>query len=122
MLNREGTSILFSSHHMTDVERIGGRVVLLDGGKVRLDRDLDRLREEVCVAMLPRGSAPDTQTLERLPGCLNARPVFDDWHAVFEGAPETVERQLNASLGVNGTRCVRVPLEELFIEMVGSDR
>ncbi len=122
LLNREGTSILFSSHHMTDVERIGGRVILLDGGKVRLDRDLDRLREEVCVAMIPRGSAPDTATLERLPGCLHARPVFDDWHAVFEGAPEAVQQQLKESLGVNGTRCVRVPLEELFIEMVGSDR
>ncbi len=107
---------------MGDVERIGGRVVLLDGGKVRLDRDLDRLREEVCVAMLPRGSAPDSETLERIPGCLHARPVFDDWHAVFEGAPDAVERRLKESLGVNGTRCVRVPLEELFIEMVGSDR
>ncbi len=122
LLNREGTSILFSSHHMTDVERIGGRVVLLDGGRVRLDRDLARLREEVCVAMLPRASAPDTGTLERLPGCLHARPVFDDWHAVFEGEPRAVERQLSESLGVSGTRCVRVPLEELFIEMVGNDR
>jgi ABC-2 type transport system ATP-binding protein len=122
LLNREGSSILFSSHHMGDVERIGGRVVLLDGGKVRLDRDLDCLREEVCVAMLPRGSAPDSETLERLPGCLHARPVFDDWHAVFEGAPDAVERQVKESLGVNGTRCMRVPLEELFIEMVGSDR
>ncbi|HWC96538.1 MAG TPA: ABC transporter ATP-binding protein [Candidatus Sulfopaludibacter sp.] len=122
LLNREGSSILFSSHHMTDVERIGGRVILLDQGKVRLDRDLDRLREEVCVAMLPRGSAADAGTLEHLPGCLNARPVFDDWHAVFDGTPEAVERQIRQSLGVDGTRCVRVPLEELFIEMVGSDR
>ncbi len=122
LLNREGTSILFSSHHMTDVERIGGRVVLLDEGKVRLDRDLDRLREDVCVAMLPRGSAPDSETLQRIPGCLHARPVFDDWHAVFEGKPEAVTRQISEVLGINGTQCVRVPLEELFIEMVGSER
>lgn len=122
LLNREGTAILFSSHHMTDVERIGGRVVLLDGGKVRLDRDLDRLREQVCVAMLPRASAPDTDTLRRIPGCLNARPVFNDWHAVFEGDPGAVQRQLAESLGASSTRCMRVPLEELFIEMVGSDR
>jgi ABC-2 type transport system ATP-binding protein len=122
LLNREGTSILFSSHHMTDVERIGGRVILLDGGKVRLDRDLDRLREDLCVAMVPRASAPDSGTLERMPGCLHARPVFDDWHAVFEGTPESVERRLTASLGIVDPRCVRVPLEELFIEMVGSDR
>jgi ABC-type uncharacterized transport system ATPase subunit len=109
LLNRKGSSILFSSHHMSDVERIGRRVVLLDNGRVRLDRNLDRLREDVCVAMLPLGSAPDTATLRRIPGCLNARPVFNDWHAIFEGAPETVQRQINETLGVNGTRCVRVP-------------
>ena len=44
LLNREGTAILFSSHHMNDVERLGGRVILLDEGKVRLDEDLDRLQ------------------------------------------------------------------------------
>ncbi|MBZ5586343.1 MAG: ABC transporter ATP-binding protein [Acidobacteriia bacterium] len=110
LLNREGTAILFSSHHMSDVERIGGRVVLLDQGKVRIDRDLDRLREDICVAMIPRASAPDPAALERLPGCLRVRPVFDDWHVVFEGDPG------------NGIRCVRVPLEELFIELVGGER
>lgn len=122
LLNREGSAILFSSHHMTDVERIGARVVLLDGGKVRLDRDLDGLREDVCVAMMPRGAAPDAAAIERVPGCLRARPVFDDWHAVFQGAPDTVQRNVSAALGVSGIRCVRVPLEELFIEMVGGER
>src|SRR5450756_1435032 len=70
LLNREGTAILFSSHNMTDVERIGGRVVLLDKGRVRIDRDLDRIREEICVAMIPRASAPDAAAIERMPGCL----------------------------------------------------
>jgi ABC-2 type transport system ATP-binding protein len=122
LLNREGTAILFSSHHMTDVERIGGRVVLLDKGKVRLDRDLDGLREEVCMAMVPRASAKDAATIERVRGCLGVRLVLDDWHAVFNGSPETVHSQLRDSLGVNGIRCVSLPLEELFIELVGGDR
>ena len=122
LLNREGTAILFSSHHMNDVERLGGRVILLDEGKVRLDEDLDRLREGVCVALVPRASAPDPAVLERAPGCLRVRPVFDDWHAVFRGEPDAVQAGLVAALGVNGIRCVRVPLEELFIEMVGGNR
>ena len=122
LLNREGSAILFSSHHMTDVERLGGRVILLDGGKVRLDSELDRLREEVCVAMVPRSSAPDAAALEGAPGCLRVRPVYDDWHAVFQGAPEAVEQRLKERLGANGIRCARVPLEELFIEMVGGGR
>jgi ABC-2 type transport system ATP-binding protein len=122
LLNREGTAILFSSHHMNDVERLGGRVILLDEGRVRLDEDLDRLREGVCVAMVPRASAPDAAALERVPGCLRVRPVFDDWHAVFRGDPDAVQQSLVAALGVNGIRCARVPLEELFIEMVGGNR
>ena len=122
LLNREGTAILFSSHHMTDVERVGSRVILLDQGKVRLDRDLDRIREDICIAVVPRASAPDAAAVERIPGCLRVRPVFDDWHAVMEGTPETARLQLAESLGIDGIRCVRVPLEEMFIELVGGER
>jgi ABC-2 type transport system ATP-binding protein len=122
LLNSEGTAILFSSHHMNDVERLGGRVVLLDDGRVRLDRDLDDLHEDYCVAFIPNSIVPDGDALERLPGCLRARPVFGDWHAVFEGTPESVRRQLKDALGIDGIQCVRVPLEELFVELVGSNR
>jgi ABC-2 type transport system ATP-binding protein len=122
LLNREGSSILFSTHHMGDVERIGGRVVLLDGGRVFLDRPLDALRENVCVALVPGSSVADAATLARQPGCLRARSAGGDWHAVFEGAPDAVSRQLAASLGANGLRCVQLPLEELFIELLGGER
>ena len=122
LLNREGTAILFSSHHMNDVERLGGRVVLLDGGKVRLDRQLDQIHEDHCIAMIPRSAVRDSAAIENLPGCLRARPVFDDWHAVFQGTPESVRRQLKEALGLDGIRCVSVPLEELFVELVGNER
>ena len=71
---------------------------------------------------MPRAAVPQAGALERLPGCLRARPVFDEWHAVFQGAPETVSLLLLEKLGVEGVRCMRVPLEELFVELVGSDR
>jgi ABC-2 type transport system ATP-binding protein len=119
LLNREGTAILFSSHHMGDVERLASRVVLLDGGKVRIDSDLDRLREEHCLALVASSSAPDAAVLERVPGCVRARLRGESWHAVFQGEPAQVEQRLRKALGSNGVRCTRVPLEELFIEMVG---
>jgi len=122
LLNREGTAILFSSHQMGDVERIGGRIVLLNEGKVRIDRDLDRIREDVCVAMISRASASDAAALASLPGCLRVRAVFDDWHVVMEGDPDAVRGQLTAWSPANNIRCVRVPLEELFIELVGGER
>jgi ABC-2 type transport system ATP-binding protein len=119
LLNREGTAILFSSHYMADVERIGGRAVLLDGGKVRLDRDLIELRERICLALIPQTSAPDAARVQSLPGCLRVHPVSDQWHAVFEGAPDEVQRQLVGSLGTKGVRCMPLSLEELFIELLG---
>jgi ABC-2 type transport system ATP-binding protein len=122
LLNREGTAILFSSHHMTDVERIGGRVVLLDHGKVRIDRDLDRLRDEVRMAMIPREWVPDGTAIERLPGCLGVRMVRDEWHAIFEGNEDAVRAELGSALGIRDLRCVGLPLEELFIELVGGNR
>ncbi len=58
----------------------------------------------------------------RAPGCLGARRVFDEWHVVMEGDPETVERELISLSGANGIRVTRVPLEELFVELVGGER
>jgi ABC-2 type transport system ATP-binding protein len=122
LLNREGSAILFSSHQMSDVERIGARVVLIERGKVCLDRDLARIREDFCVAMIPRSVLRDAAALERAPGCLRVRSSFDSWHAVFEKPPEEVGVELSELLGVDGVHCVRMPLEDLFVEMVGGQR
>lgn len=120
-LNREGATILFSSHYMNDVERIGGRAVILDEGKVRIDSSLDSLREDYCVALVPLESAPNSEALTRLPGCLRARAVARDWHVLFHGSPEDVQKRLSESLGTNGIRCDRMPLEELFVELTGTE-
>jgi hypothetical protein len=47
------------------------------------------------------------------------RAVSDQWHAVFEGAPDEVEHRLAASLAANGVRCMPLSLEDLFIELLG---
>ncbi len=119
LLNREGTSIIFSSHHISDVERLGGRILLLDKGRVRLDSDLDTLKEELCLAILPGVNAPATQRLQELPGYLHLRIVPGFCHVVFRGAPQTVEEKVHRAIGMNGIQVVRMPLEDLFIEMVG---
>jgi ABC-2 type transport system ATP-binding protein len=117
LLNREGSSILFSSHHMSDVERLGGRVVLLSKGKVLLNEDLDRLREETCIALTPEAASENA--LSGVPGFLRARHADDGWHAVFRGDPDDVAQRLRSITGANQIRCARAPLEELFVEMVG---
>lgn len=122
LLNREGTAILFSSHHMGDVERMGGRVVLLDEGMVRLDQDLDSLREHHCLAIIPRHAVPAASTIESVPGCLKVHAEYGEWRAIFQGTPQQVEQQLHHSLDIGNIRCATIPLEELFVEMVSGSR
>jgi ABC-2 type transport system ATP-binding protein len=122
LLNREGTAILFSSHHMTDVERLGGRVVVLSDGRVALDETLDELRERHCVAVVSRRSIPDADRLSRVHGCLHVRAMHGDWHAVFRGEPSVVRARLHRELGLAGASCASVPLEELFVDLLGGAR
>lgn len=118
LLNREGTTILFSSHHMADVERIASRVVLLHEGKVFLDSPLDELRENVCIAMVPI-AAGRVEQLARLPGCLRARQNGNSIHGVFRGPVDGVSHQIGTELGIAPPQCRNVPLEDLFIEIAG---
>ncbi len=122
LLNREGTAILFSSHHMTDVERLGGRVVVLNDGCVALDEPLDALRESHCVAMIPRSSGVSSAAIGEVAGCLHVRGVLGEWHAVFRGPPSAVADLLRGSLHLADISCTSVPLEELFIELLGDER
>jgi len=118
LLNRDGSAILFSSHHMGDVERLGGRAVLLDEGKVRIDSDLDALRENTCLAVILQYAATNLSDIRQLDGCIGARAVTNDWHAIFRGTPVGVHAQLQHAFNISA-QCIRIPLEELFVELVG---
>ena len=96
--------------------------MILDEGKVRLDCSLDSLREDYCVALVPAESAANAETLSAIPGCVRVRAVSRDWHALFRGSPEDVHKRLAESLGANGIRCDRLPLEELFVELTGNEQ
>jgi ABC-2 type transport system ATP-binding protein len=122
LLNREGTAILFSSHHMADVERLGGRALMLDNGTIRIDQPVDALREEHCVAVFEKRASLTEAAIAAIPTCLHVRSMQGDWHAVFYGSPLAVHQQLQQSLGVTDARITTVPLEEFFITMLGEQR
>ncbi len=120
LLAESGTTILFSSHHMSDVERIAGRAVLIDDRKIVLDDDLETLREAHVLVVTPKedGALP---RLRGDPRCLNARAHRNTVHAVFSGSLEEVEARAKGAHGLARATCRHVPLEELFVEIVGGD-
>lgn len=118
-MSEAGTTILFSSHYMHDVERMAGRVVLIDAGEVLLDHGLDELREGYTVAVLPAGTP--AERVRGLDGCVRVRERAGGPHAVFRGEPERLSLLLERELAIRGALCTRAPLEELFVELVGGE-
>jgi ABC-2 type transport system ATP-binding protein len=116
LLNREGTGIVYSSHHLGDVERLGGRMLLLDEGRIKVDAALDVLREARCLVTVPR-DAVSAERMHALPGLVRLRAVGDRWHALITGEAAMMEPQVQAILGTPAAWCTALPLEDLFIEV-----
>lgn len=126
LLSESGTTIVLSSHHLTDVERIASRVLLLDQGRVRLDVALDELREQYCLATFTNEaggsrvgatSADCESALRTLAGFVGCRVRGQRVQAVFRASPEPAERALRER-GFDAT-CGHSNLEDLFITIVG---
>jgi ABC-2 type transport system ATP-binding protein len=118
LLNEEGTTILFSSHYMQDVERMAGRVVMLHEGGVLIDDELDALREAHTLAVVPDGSGATAERVRSIDGCLGVRERSDGLHAVFALPPDAACERIEAELRVTAS-CRSIALEDMFIELAG---
>jgi ABC-2 type transport system ATP-binding protein len=119
LLNEAGTTILFSSHYMSDVERLADRIVMIHDGAVLIDNQLDELREGFSLALIPHEHDAKRDDVLALQGCIAVRERSDSLHAVFKLDPGESCALIEKSLGIPDARCRAVALEEMFIEIVG---
>ena len=110
-------TVLFSTHIITDLERIADRVGILDRGHLRLDRSLDDLKSTFRrVQVIFPGEAPPPHFA--VPGAVRTHvsgPVVTGVTDIFDG--EHVEA-LRRWPGVR-VQVFPINLEEIFIEVVG---
>jgi ABC-2 type transport system ATP-binding protein len=121
-LNETGTTIVFSSHYLSDVERLAGRVVMLHDAGVLIDASMDELHEAFSIALVPHRNQGTSDALLALPECLGVRSRTDAVHAVFRLDPEGAADLIAARLGVRDAMCRTAGLEEIFIEIAGGER
>ena len=108
-----GTTVLFSSHIVSDLERVASRVAFLHDGRLLLDRALDEVKDGVVRVVVPAAAAA------RLPAAFSgelARRALDDGTASLVLAGREGWQDL---LLVEGVRVDRLGLEDLFIEVAG---
>jgi len=121
LLNETGTTILFSSHHLNDVERLADRVVLIHEGELLIDSDMDVMHEGYSIALVPyeaNGDGAIRRSLARHDHCIAVREKPDALHAVFSLPPDRARDVLGEQFGIAGAHCRTAVLEEMFIELV----
>ena len=116
LLNDAGTTILFSSHYMADVERMAGRVVMLHDGQVLLDDALDALQEDLTLVVVPHADGMH-ERLAACDDCLAVRDRIEGQHAIFRGGATAVRERIGG-LGLGDVHCTSLSLEDTFIELV----
>ena len=105
-----GTSVLFSTHIVSDLERVASHVAFLHEGRMLLQAPMDDLKERYARLWLPGNAAP-----AKVPGELSRRPqqAFGGWSLVVEQLdgrwPEAAQQP--------GARIEALGLEDLFVEI-----
>ena len=109
-------TILFSSHLLSDVERVADRIVVLDGGALRADCTVEMFRQHVCHFVLTfRDTPPPTPPL---PGLLESFRTDRELLITLANVSPEIEARI-AELRPESIEQVEMALEDAFISYVG---
>jgi len=118
LVTTAGHTVLFSSHILSDVERVADRIALLHEGEVLLDRPTDDLKEGVRrLRLLFDEPVPNPLPI---PGVLRMRCSQREVLATVDGFTEDLPARLQSETGAQ-VQVQAMGLEELFIDLVGED-
>jgi len=108
----EGRTILFSSHLLSDVERVADHIAVLDNGVLRANCSLDTFRERVRQFVLH--FAGDVPPLPPLPGLLQSFRTPGEIALTFANYDQSIAARLE-TLGAFRIEEVPLSLEDAFI-------
>jgi ABC-2 type transport system ATP-binding protein len=120
LIMQQGRTVLFSSHILSDVERVSSRIVVIDKGRVRANCSIDKFRESVKKAKFSFKSTPP-QSIE-IDGLLNYRVLGNELELVLVETPDDKISQWAASCGAENYEIIPMNLEDQFIEFTEPKR
>lgn len=109
LASEDGATVLFSTHIISDLERVASDIALLHGGRLLLHEQLDDLKEQVRRVYWPASQPLPAQPL---PGELSRRLLPDGkWSLVVRSQAGTVPAL------PSGMQAHSLNLEDLFVEL-----
>lgn len=119
LLSEGGTTVLFSSHFLPEVERLAGRIAILDHGRLTHDRDLAEFRLQSC-RLLVEGT--DGTRARQLKGCVRAVAKNGALTLTFLCDEAEARRRVADGMGVAVIQSAPMPFEDIFVDLLGDNR
>jgi ABC-2 type transport system ATP-binding protein len=119
IIQRQGRTILFSSHILGDVERVADRIGIMVGGVLRVDCRTETFRESIRKLILEfSGHPPESPPI---PGLVSWRQAGTNLEVVLVGYDDA-QREAVEALGPRSIEVLDLNLEDAFIEYTRGPR
>jgi ABC-2 type transport system ATP-binding protein len=119
-IQRQGRSILFSSHILSDVERVADRIAVIDRGVLRADCTLEEFRTTIKKAVLTFAGDPPREV--DWPGIVREHRLPNRLELTLVNASQEKLQKLAANLGATEYRLAAMNLEDQFIDFTAPQR
>lgn len=125
-LNREGKTILMSSHMLHEVEGLCDSAVIIDCGRTVRQGAMEEIirRSTVMISVIGQIEKETVSMVSRIPGVIEVGSSGNEMSIRIDGGPE-LQAELVKTLTDSGIRvysvCKKDPLEEVFMDVTGGN-
>ncbi len=114
LIMRQGRTVLFSSHILSDVERVSDRIVVIDKGVLRASCSLEEFRKAVKKVKFAFADVLPTEI--DIDGLLHCRRSEKELELTLVGVDEEKITQWSQKAGAERYQIVKMNLEDQFVE------
>jgi ABC-2 type transport system ATP-binding protein len=111
----DGTTVFFSTHILSDVDRIADRIIVINEGHPIADDSVEALRSRYTKASFIFSSPPGSNL--ELPGALRVERGMREWVAVFEATDTDRLQAVARSVGARDVLTRPMTVEDIFVEL-----
>lgn len=110
-----GTTVLFSTHILADVDRTADRLVVMNDGRAIAEDSMEALRSRYSKASFLFQSPPPLDL--ELPGALRVRKGIREWVAVFAAMDAAGLHAIARRVGAQDVLTQPMSVEDVFLEI-----